>query len=83
MAVVKVQMPRTVAGDPEPKHALVFEKGRSNSSLVPVSDDLREKMKGRAEAFFKAERVMSWEIGDETGNPHWENEQAKLRGGRP
>lgn len=70
--VVKVQMPRADGPDPEPDHALVFQKGRANSTLVPVTEALQRKMAGRREAFFKAERVMSWWIGDEAPDPKWE-----------
>lgn len=80
MPVVKVTMPER-PNDPEPMHALVFTEGRTDSTFVPISDVLK-KMNGRREAFFKAERVQSWEIGDEVANPKWEEKQAKLRGGR-
>lgn len=83
MPVVKVTMPDPArSNDPEPKHALVLEKGRANSTLVPLSDDLRTKLNGCPSAFFKAERVMSFEIGDEVPDPHWERDQAKLGGVR-
>jgi hypothetical protein len=73
-SVVKVQMPER-PNDPEPDHALVFEKGRSNYALVPVTAELKRKMAGRREAFFKAERVMTWWIGDEAADPKWEQQK--------
>lgn len=82
MTVVKVMMPRADGPDPEPNHALVFAEGRSDSTLVPLSDALKRKLNGRASAFFKADRVMSWEIGDEVPDPKWEEKQAKLRSQR-
>jgi hypothetical protein len=70
-AVVKVQMPER-PNDPEPNHALVFQKGRTDYALVPITEELKRKMAGRREAFFKAERIQSWWIGEEAADPKWE-----------
>lgn len=49
--IVKVQLP---IGGTEQRFALVYGENRTHERFIPVDVDLRQRMAGRAKAFFHA-----------------------------
>lgn len=75
--IVKVQMPLiSTAQEPE---ALLYDQSRGFEEMIPITDELLEKMKDRAKAFFRVrtsehqlnETLLVVEFLEEVDDPGW------------